>query len=64
MCRYCQTLIALLLLGHRLVLDLAVENPFTGRAPFEIGVFGTLSVCWLGSFTLDCLYSPSLTNDL
>jgi hypothetical protein len=31
----------------RLALDFALDNSYTGRAQFEIGVFGVLSVFWL-----------------
>lgn len=32
---------------NRLALDFALDNAYTGRAQFEIGIFGALSVNWL-----------------
>jgi hypothetical protein len=37
----------LVILTAMLALDLFSKNSYTGRAQFEIGVFGILSVCWL-----------------
>jgi len=39
----------MVLLTFCFFLDATIENPFTGRVPFEIGYAGALSVIWLVS---------------
>ncbi|KAF5381639.1 hypothetical protein D9615_005493 [Tricholomella constricta] len=41
------SIVTLILLTITIALDFAVENSYTGRAQFEIGHFGLLSIFWL-----------------
>jgi hypothetical protein len=41
------SIVTLVLLTFSFLLELGLENSFTAYAPFEIGIFGVLSVLWL-----------------
>jgi len=41
------SIVTLVLLTFSILLDIGVQNPITGRAPFEVGLFSILTVLWL-----------------
>jgi len=41
------SIVTLILLVVSITVDLAIKNSYTGRAQFEVGLFGVLSIFWL-----------------